>query len=117
MDFAAVLGALRASLGERTTMAIHVAVMVAEHADGIDQLDLAHLAQIPPNTLTKMLRELRDEGLVTSAVHDVDRRRRVVRPTPLLLEHWRAVRKAGSQLPPRARTLDDMDIAETADVD
>lgn len=117
MEFAAILGALRATLGERTLMTVQVAVLVAEHADGIDQLDLAQYAQIPPNTLTKMLRELRDEGLVTSAVHDVDRRRRVVRPTSLLLEKWRAVRKAGSPSLLPMRELDDMDIAETADVD
>lgn len=117
MDFASILGALRNTLGERSLMSVHVAVMVAEHPDGIDQLDLAHWAGVPPNTLTKMLRELRDEGLIASATHGLDRRRRVVRPTDVLLEKWHAVCRAAANAPKRARDADAKNPRATADVD
>ena len=117
MDFAAVLGALRTALGERSLMSVQVAVMVAEHADGIDQLDLAHWAAVPPNTLTKMLRELRDEGLIASAVHGNDRRRRVVRPTALLLEKWHAVCRAGTSAAKRGHETGARSLTATAATD
>ena len=117
MDFAAVLGALRGALGERTLMTVQVVVMVAEHVDGIDQLELSHLAAVPPNTLTKMLRELRDDGLIQSSVHDGDRRRRVVRPTPLLLEKWNGVIRLGASALKRPRGPADHAVAETAGKD
>lgn len=117
MDFAAVLGALRGALGERTLMTVQVVVMVAEHADGIDQLDLSHQAAVPPNTLTKMLRELRDDGLIESSVHDGDRRRRVVRPTPLLMEKWNGVIRLGASVRKRARDTDEHAVVETAGKD
>lgn len=98
--------------GSSLTLAQARALVYVSRHEGVRQVDLAEMLEVQPITLTRLIDQLADAGLVERRADPADRRVYQVFLTPTAAPHLAAVRQVATAI--QADVLRDLDEQQTA---